>query len=110
MQRAEAMEEKKQNKDGEKTLKIKLNLGGKFYPLNINPEKEELYRRAEKEINRQVARIEAQFRSDAEGYMAMAALQIALNSMSLVNSRSLGEELDELRELDRKLEQHLSNL
>ena len=102
------MEENKEKSENSKVLKIKLNLGGKTYPLNIKPEREELYRKAEKEINRQVALIKSKFRSDAEGYMAMAALQIMMNSLELANSRSLGDELDELVEMDRKLDAQLN--
>ncbi|MBP3331334.1 MAG: cell division protein ZapA [Tidjanibacter sp.] len=104
------MEENKEKQESNKVLKIKLNLGGKPYPLNIKPEREELYRRAEREINRQVALIKSKFRSDAEGYMAMAALQIMMNSLELANSRSLGAELDELVEMERKLDDHLNKL
>ncbi|MBR3853844.1 MAG: cell division protein ZapA, partial [Tidjanibacter sp.] len=48
-------------------LNINLDIAGKKYPLRIERAKEELYRKAEKEINRWVATIESRYRMDKEG-------------------------------------------
>ncbi len=92
------------------TFRITLNIAGKSYPLNIEREKEEIFRKAEKEINRWVATLESQFLSDTEGYLAMSALQLALKVVEMETSRSLGDDIDALQELDRKLDEHLNKL
>ncbi|MCD7970638.1 MAG: cell division protein ZapA [Alistipes sp.] len=87
---------------------IKLTIAGKSYPLTIERDMEEKYRRAEREVNQLVAKFRGRFRAESEDYLAMAALQIAVSNVEMEMSRSLGEELDRLKELDIKLEDHFS--
>ncbi len=91
-------------------LKIKLNIAGKPYEMNINRDTEEMYRHAEKEINRVVASLEAKYHCDQVGYLALAALQIELNNLEMASSRSLGKDLDELVEIDRTLGDYLNRI
>lgn len=92
------------------TLGITLTIAGKSYPLTIDRDKEELFRRAEKEINRRVATLESKFVHDNEGYLAIAALQLALKYVELENSRSLGDDMDALAELERKIDKQFNKL
>ena len=78
---------------------IKLKIAGKSYSFTLKheaneeqslAEKEELYRLAEREVNAYVTRFE---RQKYEGFstqdcLAMAALQLAISSVSLARSRS----------------------
>lgn len=89
---------------------IRLTIASRSYSLNIDRSKEELFRRAEREINRWVATLESQYRSDNEGYLAMVALQLALQNVELNSSRSLGEDIDALKELDRLIDRQLNKL
>jgi len=89
---------------------IKLNIAGKSYPLTIERSSEEVYRRAEREINALVAAYKNRFRAQQEDYLAMAALQLAVGSIQQQMSRSLGEEIDLLVELDRELGTILENI
>ncbi|MCC8020304.1 MAG: cell division protein ZapA [Rikenellaceae bacterium] len=89
---------------------IKLNIAGKSYPLTIERAMEEKYRRAEREVNQLVAKFRGRFRAESQDYLAMAALQIAVSNVELEMSRSLGEELDALKELDIRLGEHFSEV
>ncbi len=87
-------------------FRITLNIAGRSYPLTIEREKEELFRRAEKEINRRMAGFESNYRSDTEGYLAMTALQLALRALESETARSLGDaDMEALEELDRLLDE-----
>ncbi len=87
-------------------LAIRLTIAGKVYPLTIEREKEERYRRAEGEINRIVTEFKGRIRAETEDYLALAALQIALAKVDMEMSRSLGDEIDALKEIDRELEEY----
>lgn len=91
-------------------LNIHLDIAGKKYPLRIERAKEELYRRAEKEINRWVATIESKYRMDKEGCLAMAALQLALQNVEQATARNIDDDLAELTKIERKLDAYLSKL
>ena len=92
------------------TIKIHLDIAGHKYPLMIDRAKEELYRKAEKEINRWFSTIESRYRMDKEGCLAMAALQLALQNVEHTTSRSIDDDLEELTKLERKIDAHLSKL
>lgn len=89
---------------------IKLTIAGKSYPLTIEREKEEKYRRAEREINTLVSMYKTRFRAEPEDYLAMAALQISVNNVEMEMSRSLGDDIDKLVELDTRLDNYLNNI
>lgn len=87
---------------------IRLNVAGKSYALSIDREKEEIFRRAEKEVNRLTAAVESQYMAEREDYLAVAALQLAVKAVELETSRSLGKDIDRLEELDKMLGEHLN--
>ena len=78
--------------------------------MAIDRTKEERYRRAESEINKIVTEFRGRYRAEREDYLALAALRIALENVDMEMSRSLGEEIDELKEIDRELESYLGTL
>ena len=88
----------------EERFNIQLRIAGKSFPLEIERADEERYRRAEREVNDLVARYKSTFRGETEDYLAMTALQMAKDKVTLLMERSLGEELDNLIELEKKLE------
>ena len=92
------------------TLNIHLTIAGHKYPLKIDRSKEELYRKAEGEINRWVSTIESRYRMDKEGCLAMAALQLALQNVERATARSIDDDLEELTRLERQIDAHLSKL
>ena len=90
-------------------INIHLKIAGRSFPLAIEREDEERYRRAEREVNELVAHYKNNFRGDENDHLAMAALQIALEKVTLEMSRSLGAEMDALVELDRKLDNYMTS-
>ena len=84
-------------------------LGAVGRPLKIDREKEAVYRRAEKEVNALVSMYKTSFRAEPEDYLAMAALGLAVNNVEMELSRSLGEDIDRLVELDKELDQYINN-
>ena len=91
-------------------LDIKLTIAGKVYPLTIDRVKEERYRRAESEINKIVTEFRGRYRAEREDYLALAALRIALENVDMEMSRSLGEEIDALKTIDREMDEYLNAL
>lgn len=89
---------------------IRLNIAGKSYALSIEREKEEIFRRAEKEVNKLTASVESQYVADREDYLAVVALQLAVRAVEMEASRSLGKDIDQIAEIDKKLEEHLNRL
>ena len=84
---------------------IKLTIAGKSYPLSIEREAEEKYRRAERQINELVAKFRGRFRAEPEDYLAMAALQIAVHNVEMEMSRTVaGDDVEALKELDARLD------
>ncbi len=91
-------------------LRIKLTIAGRTYPLNIDTEKEERYRRAEREINSLVTRFESNYRLEPIDHLAMAALQISVTQIEMEMSRNMNSDRDELNKLDKDLDKYLNSL
>lgn len=87
---------------------IRLTVAGKTYPLVINREDEEIYRKAEREVNSWIDLYKKKFRAEAEQYLAMAALQIARENAKMKLSRSLGDDIDELVKLEATIDEYLA--
>ncbi len=67
-----------------KKLKINIRIDGRTYPLTINPEDEEKYRKAAKNVNDLVRKFREQFVDrDTNDILAMTAFQVALSSLDL---------------------------
>ena len=91
-------------------LRIKLTIAGRAYPLSIDKEKEERYRRAEREINSLVTRFESSYRLEPIDHLAMASLQISMTQVEMEMSRNMDSDRDELVKLDRDLDNYLNSL
>ena len=95
---------------------IKLKIAGKSYSFTLKheaneeqslAEKEELYRLAEREVNAYVTRFE---KAKYEGF-SMAALQLAISSVSLARSREVGsEDLRRLEALRDEIDEYLNRI
>ena len=79
--------------------------------MAIDPSKEEVYRLAEREVNRYVTKFE-QLRLDGyavQDYLAIAALQLAMANIRLAQSRQVGDEdLKRIKALAAEVEAHLA--
>ena len=100
---------------------IKLKIAGKSYSFTLKHEaneeqslaEKELYRLAEREVNAYVTRFE---KAKYEGFstqdcLAMAALQLAISSVSLARSREVGsEDLRRLEALRDEIDEYLNRI
>lgn len=93
------------------SLKVKINIAGRFYPLTINAEEEEAVRNAGKEINRLVQEFEDRYAvTDKQDAISMVALQMAsklnlLKQSGEGNDQELNDKVSELTEfIERELE------
>ncbi|MCB0395757.1 MAG: cell division protein ZapA [Flavobacteriales bacterium] len=82
-------------------LSIKLNIGGRVYPLTISMDEEEAMRKAAHDINEKIRAYESQYAvRDKQDLLAMCALEFALDrAASLKEMESRDLELDQ--QLDR---------
>lgn len=91
-------------------LKIRINIDGKSYTLNIPREKEEIFRRAEKDINHLIASIQSQYQAEREDYLAVIAMEFAVKALTMESRAGADEQTARLEELDRMLGDHLNRL
>ena len=69
--------------------KIKLNIGNRIYPLNVNTEQEEVLRKAAKEINDMITKYEKSYAvKDKQDSLAMCALEIFTNNKKIRTDQS----------------------
>ena len=88
-------------------LSITLKIAGGNYPFpDIESSREEIYRHAEREVNRLFAAA-AHPSLLPKDQLALAALTLAMENAELKASRSLGEDIDRLAEVDRNLSEYL---
>ena len=52
-------------------MNIKLTILGRSYPIAIEREQEEIYRKAEREVNATVTKLKAVYNVEAQDYLAM---------------------------------------
>lgn len=61
-------------------LKIKVSIGDRVYPMNIEPHQEEGYRKAAKEINELIQKFESTYElKDKQDALALCAIVLATN-------------------------------
>lgn len=92
---------------------IKLKIMGKPYAFNIDSEKEELYRLAEREVNNNLVSIrQKNIQGWAEtDYLGMTALKFAIENVDMRQSRDVGsEELKTLAQLDAEIDAYLNTI
>lgn len=90
------------------TLKIKLSIADRMYPLQIHPSQEEGLRRAAKKIEEMIKRYEENYAvRDKQDVLAMCALQFATQ----VEQKEVSKEMDneEIKIKLKKLHQLVSD-
>lgn len=92
------------------TRRITVKIGGKEYPMTIQQNDEEKYRRAAKEINKLITAYKASYVAEPEDYLAMAAIQVAVGKVTLEMDRSLSNQLAELEALNREIDNYLNDV
>jgi hypothetical protein len=89
-------------------LSITLKIAGTSYPFpDIESSAEELYRHAEREVNRLFAE-NAHPALLPKDRLALAALHLAMENLRLRTSRSLGEDIDRLAEVEKTLSDYIA--
>lgn len=92
---------------------IKLKILGKPYSFNIDSDKEELYRLAEREMNNNLVSIRQkniQGWSETD-YLGMTALKFAIENVDMRQNREVkSEELRTLETLDAEIDAYLNTI
>lgn len=92
------------------SLKIKLSVADRVYPLTIQPEQEEGLRKAAKKIEAMIKQFEQNYAvRDKQDVLAMCALQFAAQTeqKSIKNENEIVFAEEKLKELNQLLEKHL---
>ncbi len=90
-------------------LSINIKIDGRNYPLKVDRENEEKYRKAAKIINDIVLQYRQKYvTSDSQDVLAMTAIQFVLKSIELEEKVDRSPLFDELKKLDEELGDYLS--
>ena len=86
--------------------------GTALLPINVVPEKEEIYRRAAADINGYISTMRSKFgnKFSAGQYLSLAALKFAIDKIDMMRSREVtDEDMKALQDIDRQLEAYLNS-
>jgi cell division protein ZapA len=90
-------------------LSIRVNVAERYYPLRIDPQDEERIRLAAKMINEKVVQYKQKYADkDVQDFLAMASLQYVIKLLELENHHDDSSLIESVKELDRKLQEILS--
>ena len=92
------------------TLRIKLSVANRVYPLTITPSQEEGLRKAAKKIEGMINQFEQNYSvRDKQDVLAMCALQFAAQvEQKSLDKAHVSEEVEErLKALDQLLQEHM---
>jgi len=85
----------------EKRFKINIRIDGRNYPLTINPDDEERYRKAAKVVNETITEYRKRFpNNDQQDIMAMTAFQAALNYCRLEGRQDYSQFIDDIKDIN----------
>lgn len=95
-------------------LSIRIQIGGRQYPLSIAPEKEEVIRKAAKLLNERMKSYQDNFAvQDTQDLLSMSALEIGVRLMEMEQQKSemKNEELEkQLTETEQFISSYLNSL
>lgn len=90
-------------------LSINIKIDGRNYPLKVDREDEEKYRKAARIINDIVLQYRQKYVTrDAQDVLAMTAIQFVLKSIELEEKIESSPLFDDLKKLDEELGDYLS--
>ena len=95
-----------------RTRRITVKIAGKEYAMTVPQDDEEKYRRAAREINELISAYKGSFVAEPEDYLAMAAMQVAVNKVNLEMDRpiSSSDQIDALDEIGREIDSYLNDI
>lgn len=89
---------------------IKLQIVGRYYPLVIEREEEERFRKAAKLINEKVAQYKQRYRDkDVQDFLAMTSLQFVLKELDLKKELDNQPLISAIKDLTEELEEFVQN-
>ena len=91
---------------------ITLKIAGKSYSLNIESEREEVYRLAEREVNNYLAQIKQQNIKNwnDQDYLSMTALKFAIANVGMRQSREVdNEDLRQREKIGTEIDAYLND-
>jgi cell division protein ZapA len=89
-------------------LSINIKIDGRSYPLKVEKENEEKYRKAAKIINDIVLQYRKRYaQSDSQDFLAMAAFQFVVKNLELEDKVDQSPLFDSLKKLDEELGEYL---
>ena len=90
-------------------LSINIRIDGRNYPLKVDRENEEKYRKAAKIINDTVLQYRQKYlTSDSQDVLAMTVFQFVLKTIDLEEKVNRSPLFDEFKKLDEELGDYLS--
>ena len=90
-------------------LSINIRIDGRNYPLKVERENEEKFRKAAKIINDIVLQYRQKYvNSDSQDFIAMAAFQFVVKNIDLEEKVNQSPLFDEIKKLDEELGYYLS--
>jgi cell division protein ZapA len=91
-------------------FRINIKIDGRNYPLNIDRNDEERYRKAAKFVNETITEFRKRFQNnDQQDIMAMTAFQAALNFSSLQDRQDYSQFIDDMKDLNDDISDFLSS-
>ncbi len=89
-------------------LSINIKIDGRMYPLKVDKENEEKYRKAAKIINDIVLQYRQRYsQSDSQDFLAMTAFQFVVKNLELEDKVDQSPLFDSLKKLDEELGEYL---
>lgn len=90
-------------------LSINIKIDGRNYPLKVEKENEEKFRKAARIINDTVLQYRQRYQnSDSQDFIAMTAFQYVLKAIELEEKVEISPLFDEVKKLDEELGDYLS--
>lgn len=90
--------------------RITVKISGKNYGMNVAPADEEKYRRAAQEVNTLISSYRSNFAAQPEDYLAMAAIQLAVDKVGLEMDRSLNDQLGEIEQIGDQIDAYFNDV
>jgi len=90
-------------------LSIRIKIDGRDYPLKVDRDEEEKFRKAAKIINDTLVQYRQKYSSNnTQDFLAMTAFQFALKNIELEEQVDRSPLFDEIKKLDEELSDYLS--
>ncbi len=90
-------------------LSINIKIDGRNYPLKIDRDDEEKYRKAVKIINEIILQYRQKYaQHDAQDFLAMTAFQFVLKNLELETKADPSPFVDEVKELNEMLDEYIA--